>query len=466
MKAPKGDVLYQFREDVKNGNLPTVSWIVAPENFSDHPSAAWFGVWYISEVLDILTQNPEVWKKTIFILTYDENDGYYDHIPPFTAPHPHKPLTGLTSAGINTGVEYVTSNDQQSIKEQARESSIGLGYRVPMVIASPWSRGGWVNSEVFDHTSSIQFLETFLSNKTGKKISEPNISKWRRTVCGDLTSVFRPYNGEKITLPEFLERNEFIEGIHKAQFRQLPSNYKKLSAEEIAEINKAPWNSPLMPQQEKGIRNACALPYELYADSTISADKKIIEITLRAGNSIFGKQSAGSPFHIYAPGKYQQQQLHNRAYAVVAGQGLKDKWQLNDFENNTYHLQVYGPNGFFREFIGNQQDPLAEVEFEYETDAKRDDLLTGNVYVKFSNEGNQPLVFEVTDNAYKAPIKSITVPPGQNATKSVIIGTSKNFNWYDFSVKLKGNQVFEKRYAGRVETGKPTKTDPFMGRVV
>jgi phospholipase C len=466
MKAPKGDVLQQFREDVKNGSLPTVSWLVAPENFSDHPSAAWFGVWYISEVLDILTQNPEVWKKTIFILTYDENDGYYDHVPPFVAPHPHKTTTGSTSADINTGVDYVANNDQQSIKEQARESSIGLGYRVPMVIASPWSRGGWVNSEVFDHTSSIQFLEAFLSNKTGKKIEEPNISKWRRTVCGDLTSVFRPYNGEKITLPAFLERDEFIESIHKAQFRELPSNYKKLSVEEIAAINKAPWNSPSMPQQEKGIRNACALPYELYADCTLLADKKTIEITMRAGNSIFNKQAAGSPFHIYAPGKYQQQDSQNWAYAVTAGQGLKDKWQLNDFENNTYHLQLYGPNGFFREFIGNQQDPQAGVEFEYETDAKRDDLLTGNVYVKFSNEGNQPLTFEINDNAYKAPVKSITVPPGQNATRSLIIGTNKSFGWYDFSVKLKGNQTFEKRYAGRVENGRPTKTDPFMGRVV
>ncbi|MBO9203475.1 MULTISPECIES: phosphocholine-specific phospholipase C [Niastella] len=466
MKAPKGDVLHQFREDVKNGSLPTVSWLVAPENFSDHPSAAWFGIWYISEVLDILTQNPEVWKKTIFVLTYDENDGYYDHLPPFVAPHPHKASTGSTSSGINTGVDYVASNDQQSIKDQARESSIGLGYRVPMVIASPWSRGGWVNSQVFDHTSSIQFLEKFLSHKTGKKIEEPNISQWRRTVCGDLTSVFRPYNGEKITLPEFLERDEFIEGIHKAQFRQLPSNYKKLTAEEIATINKAPWASPLMPQQEKGIRDACALPYELYADSTLSADKKTIEITLRAGNTLFGKQSAGSPFHIYAPGKYQQQELQNWAYAVIAGQGLKAKWQLNDFENNTYHLQVYGPNGFFRQVTGNQQDPQAAIEFDYETDAKRDDLLTGNIYVKFSNEGNQPLTFEITDNAYKAALKSITVPPGQNATRSVIIGTTKTFGWYDFSVSLKGNPVFEKRYAGRVETGKPGKTDPFMGRVV
>jgi phospholipase C len=465
MKAPKGDVLKQFRDDVKNGNLPTVSWLVAPENFSDHPSAAWFGVWYISEVLDILTQNPEVWKKTIFVLTYDENDGYYDHLPPFVAPHPHKPSTGLTSAGIDTGVDYVAGNDQQSSKELARESAIGLGYRVPMVIASPWSRGGWVNSEVFDHTSSIQFLEKFLSNKTGKKIEEPNISQWRRTVCGDLTSAFRPYNGEKITLPVFLERDEFIEGIHKTQFKQLPSNYKKLTAEETAAINKAPWASPLMPQQEKGIRNACALPYELYADCKMTADQKVVEITLRAGK-IFGDRSAGSPFHIYAPGKYQQQDFQNRAYAVIAGQGLKDKWQLNDFENNTYHLQVYGPNGFFRAFSGNQQDPPAEVEFLYETDAKRDDLFTGNVYIRFSNSGKQPLLFEVTDNAYKAPQKNITVPPVEDVTKSIIINTSKTFGWYDFSVKLKGNQQFERRYAGRVENGQPGKTDPFMGRMV
>ncbi len=88
VNIPKGDILHQFREDVKSGSLPTVSWLVAPEKFSDHPSSAWYGAWYVSEVLDILTQNPEVWKKTIFILTYDENDGYFDHVPPFVAPNP------------------------------------------------------------------------------------------------------------------------------------------------------------------------------------------------------------------------------------------------------------------------------------------------------------------------------------------------------------------------------------------
>ncbi|MFL5747248.1 MAG: phosphocholine-specific phospholipase C [Niastella sp.] len=464
MKAPKGDVLHQFREDVKNGSLPTVSWLVAPENFSDHPSAAWFGVWYISEVLDILTQNPEVWKKTIFILTYDENDGYYDHVPPFVAPHPHKASTGLTSAGINTGVDYVANNDQQSIKEQARESSIGLGYRVPMVIASPWSRGGWVNSEVFDHTSSIQFLEAFLTHKTGKKIEEPNISKWRRTVCGDLTSVFRPYNGEKITLPAFLERDEFIEGIHKAQFRQLPSNYKKLTEEEIAAINKAPWNSPSMPQQEKGIRDACALPYELHADCKFSEDRKSIEIKLAAGIRLFDKQSAGSPFHIYVPGQYQQQTMFNRAYAVAPGQQVADKWQLSDFENNTYHLQVYGPNGFYREFKGTTKDPNIEISAEYSGMVRSS---PGDLEILAINGNTTPVELEIIDNAYKAPVKTITVPGGPKILRLItIIKTDKSFGWYDFSIKVKGNQFFERRYAGRVETGKPTKTDPFMGRVV
>ncbi|OQP65687.1 phosphocholine-specific phospholipase C [Niastella populi] len=465
-KAPKGDVLHQFRDDVKNGKLPTVSYIIAPENFSDHPSSAWFGVWYISEVLDILTQNPEVWKKTIFVLTYDENDGYYDHVPPFVAPHPDKASTGLTSAGIDTGVEYV-ARDQQSIKELARESSIGLGYRVPMVIASPWSRGGWVNSEVFDHTSSLRFLEAFLSHKTGKKIEEPNISKWRRTVCGDLTSVFRPYNGEKITLPPFLERDELIESIHKAQFKQVPSNYKKLTAEEIAAINKAPWQSPQMPQQEKGIRNACALPYELYADGMLSANGSTINITLKAGNNVFKQNAAGSPFHIYAPGKYQQQVHQNWAFAVEAGHDVKSGWQLSDFENSHYHLQVYGPNGFFRELTGTKDDAPVNIDCVYETDALRKDLLTGNIILRFTNAGTRAVVLEITDNAYKTPAQTITIPAGKaKIRRSINVNTAKSYGWYDFSVKLKGNQHFERRYAGRVETGKATKTDPFMGRVV
>ncbi|HEY4967084.1 MAG TPA: phospholipase C, phosphocholine-specific, partial [Puia sp.] len=192
LHLPKGDLFHQFREDVKTGNLPTVSWLAAPENLSDHPSSAWYGAWYVSELMDILTQNPEVWKKTIFILTYDENDGYFDHMPPFVAPHSGKIETGKVSEGMDTRVEYVTVEQEKERNgfpvPDDRESPIGLGFRVPLIVASPWSRGGFVNSEVFEHTSTIQFLEIFLSQKTGKRVKDSNISEWRRTISGDLTS--------------------------------------------------------------------------------------------------------------------------------------------------------------------------------------------------------------------------------------------------------------------------------------
>ncbi|HUH45557.1 MAG TPA: phospholipase C, phosphocholine-specific, partial [Arenibacter sp.] len=234
VKVPKGDILHQFREDVDNDRLPTVSWLVAPKNFSDHPSAPWYGAWYVSEVLDILTKNPEIWKKTIFILTYDENDGYFDHVPPFVAPDPKD--KGAVSKGIDTTEEYVTLEEERAKddidQEDARESPIGLGYRVPMVIASPWSKGGWVNSEVCDISSTLMFLEKFLNKKTNKHIEETNISKWRRTICGDLTSSFRTFDGKKTDLPEFLERNAFMQEVYNASFKEAPSNFVSLSPQE------------------------------------------------------------------------------------------------------------------------------------------------------------------------------------------------------------------------------------------
>lgn len=455
VKIPKGDVLHQFRQDVQNGQLPAVSWLVAPENYSDHPGAAWYGAWYISEVMDILTKNPEVWKKTIFILTYDENDGYFDHVPPFVAPHPHKKDTGAVSEGLDTGVEYVADASQQSKKEEARESPIGLGYRVPMVVASPWSRGGWVNSQVFDHTSSLQFLEKFLNHKSGKKIKETNISEWRRTVCGDLSSVFRTYNGEKINNPEFLEHDDFIKSIHQAQFKNPPSDFKILTKEEIAKVNKG--NSSLMAVQEEGIRSSCALPYELYANGNYNAAKTSFEIMMKAGNKFFGSSSAGSPFQVYAPGKYLQEDTRVWSYAVKAGDEIKDSWPVTNFENDKYHLRLYGPNGFYREFGGSVNDPALDIDCSYQKTGAA-------VLLLINNKTNKPLVIEIIDNAYKKKGNTYTLQ--KNTRKSIPLNTTESFGWYDLSVKIKGNSSFERRYAGRVETGLATKTDPLMGKKV
>ncbi|WP_127126164.1 phosphocholine-specific phospholipase C [Pseudoflavitalea rhizosphaerae] len=461
MNAPKGDVLYQFRKDVEEGKLPTVSWIVAPENFSDHPSSAWFGVWYISEVLDILTKNPDVWKKTIFVLTYDENDGYYDHLPPFVAPHPTKKDTGKTSEGIDTALEFVANSSQQSSDpEDVRESPIGLGYRVPMVIASPWSRGGWVNSEVFDHTSSLQFLEHFLSHKTKKEIRETNITEWRRVVCGNLSSAFRPWKGEKPELPKFIERDPFIEGIHKAQFKKLPDNFKALTEEEIKAINNDPSKAAYMAKQEAGVRSACNLPYFMTTTSIVNEESNSLLLMLHTAQ-LGSRPYGGVPFTVYA-WNLKNREVKCRSYAVKAGDAIKDDWNLDEFEDGQYHLRVYGPNGFYREHRGNAKDPSLQIDMSYES-LGRKSLPTGNINLKFENFSTGELELLITDNAYKTAPQTILLKHGK---KTVTIDTQKHFHWYDLTVSVKGAPDFSLRLAGHAESEKPTKTDPFMGQVV
>ncbi len=456
--APKGDVLYQFREDVNRGALPTVSWLVGPERLSDHPSSAWYGAWYVSEILDILTRNPEVWKKTILILTYDENDGYFDHVPPFVAPHPSRTETGRTSPAIDTAVDYIDHDQDLRARPgyPPQESAIGLGYRVPMVIASPWSRGGCVCSEVFDHTSPLQFLETFLTQKTGKPITESNISPWRRTICGDLTSAFQPYHGESVTSPAFPPRDTFIEGIHRAQFKGIPSNYHGLTPEEIARIRRSPVNSPLLPKQEPGIRRSAALPYELYADGTLSADRSHFAIRLAAGNAVFGKRATGAPFNAYA--YHGPDHLQARTYAVAAGDTLSDSWAVSDFTGSAYHVRIDGPNGFHRSFQGATGDPAIAVEVRY---TRSRSGLTGAVEVHLTNQDSREHTITVTDNAYGTGEIHKTLPAGGTAT--VTVATRRSHGWYDIRVRVANISGFEYRYAGRVETGMWSYSDPAMG---
>ncbi len=461
--VPKGDVLHQLRDDVKNGKLPQVSWIVAPSNFSDHPGSPWYGAWYVSEVMDILTQNEELWKKTIFILAYDENDGYFDHVPPYVVPHPTKSGTGLTSKGIDTSVEYV--HLEQDLKRKpphdARESAIGLGYRVPLLIASPWSRGGAVCSEVFDHTSILQFLEKFLSHKTGKKIEETNISAWRRTICGDLSSSFQPYQGEKITTPDFLDRNRVIENVHKAKFKQAPSGYKILTKEEISQLNKNPSSLPLMPRQEKGVRSACAIPYQLYADAKLSSDRKNIEIQFQAKKDFFGARSAGAPFNVYTAGTPAI--LEPRNYAVMPGDSLVDSWSMADFDNENYHLRVNGPNGFLRQFIGTGADPMINVSCEYHQ--KTNNKPTGNIELTFENLAkDRSYNLEIIDHSYKRNKVSKTLSKGGKLV--IVLDLTKSSGWYDFGIRVKGIDNYEKRFAGKVETGVGGFTDPAMGQAL
>lgn len=457
LMIPKGDILYQFRKDVDSGQLPTVSWLAAPQLFSDHPDSPWFGAWYLSEVMEILTKNPEVWKKTIFILTYDENDGYFDHVAPFVAPNPYIEDAGKVSDGIDARLEYV-KREEQYYPESGRESSIGLGYRVPMIIASPWSRGGWVNSQVFDHTSPLQFLEYFVNHKTGKALKEDNITAWRRTVCGDLTSVFRPYNGEVIAKPTFLEKTAFMEGIHRAKFKDTPKGFRALSDSEMGLMNKEPRESPYFPKQEAGMSDSCSLPYELYVDGSWDADRGAYNTEMKVGKEVFGKASAGAPFTVYSETEYLGEKGVSRNYAVSASDAVADSWAIANFKSKAYKLAVYGPNGFYRLFAGSDKNPAIRIRCDYER--KKTKGLTGRLLLHLENKGKTDQELLLEDLSYGQKSKVVRLQAG--ASKTIVWDTNKQYQWYDVQVSCKGCVGFSEQFAGRVEIGTHSKTDPQM----
>jgi phospholipase C len=158
-----------FTADVQAGTLPQVSWIIPPLGYDEHPPAPpALGASFIDQVLRTLVSNEEVWSKTVLFIMYDENDGFFDHVAPPTPP-------------AGTPGEYLTV-DPLPADAQGIAGPIGLGFRVPMLVVSPFSRGGHVASEVFDHTSQLRFLEERFG------VTAPNISAWRRKTVGNLTS--------------------------------------------------------------------------------------------------------------------------------------------------------------------------------------------------------------------------------------------------------------------------------------
>ena len=434
--VPAGDVLFQFRKDVESGSLPAVSWLVAPENFSDHPSAPWYGAWYVSETLDILTKNPNVWKKTVLILCYDENDGYFDHVPPFVAPHPERGETGKASAGIDTTVDWANVH--------GRESSIGLGYRVPLVVVSPWSRGGCVDSQVFDHTSVLRFLETWLAAK-GRAVREDNISDWRRTICGDLTSAFRPYDGERLERPFPLDRDTTVERIHSARFRPPPHGGAPLTKDAIARTDVGVF-------QERGTRASCPLPYELVVNARREPDG--LAITFEARNHAFGAASVGAPFNLYSYGTSDEGAIESRAYAVRAGDAIKDVVPVGA----GYRVRVDGPNGFMREFAHDAKDTQAAPPLSVIVDYGENGSTSGTLRVSLVNLSAAVQVVTIRDESYGAPVRMIRVRAGEE--KTTPIDTKPAQGWYDVSIVAGASKY---RYAGRVETGSWSITDPAMG---
>jgi phospholipase C len=208
-QARTGRPIAQFHNDLRTGNLPQVTWILAHPWESEHPRfLPASGQDMVHQLLAALWRNPAVWARTAFILMWDENDGQFDHVAP-PVPDPGTPgefINGLP---------------------------IGLGFRVPCLVISPFSRGGYVCSDTFDHTSVLRLLETRFG------VEVPNLTPWRRGVTGDLTSAFGFGEPPRLDVPRLPDTGALLSVALR--------NLNTLPAPAVPRVQR-------MPTQERGKR--------------------------------------------------------------------------------------------------------------------------------------------------------------------------------------------------------------------
>jgi phospholipase C len=398
----------QLKADVLAGKLPQVSWIAAPEAFCEHPNwPANYGAWYVSQVLDALTADPDVWSRTAVFLTYDENDGFFDHVvPPFP---PASAARGLSTADVTQDL-YTGGLSGYAA------GPYGLGPRVPMLVISPWSTGGWVCSQTFDHTSIVQFVEKRFG------VHNPNVSPWRRAVCGDLTAAF-DFTRSNASAPALPGTGGYVPPNHDNPGSYVP----------------APPSTGTVPVQEPGLRGARALPYDLAADTQpVGGRMQFTFRNLGAAGAAFLVTSA-----VRSDGPWP--------YTVEAGKTLTDTWAM-PAAADPYDFSVYGPNGFLRRMAGTAGSVGPEV-------TARHNASTGQATLVFSNPGPAAVTFTATD-AY-APADHYTYTVQAGASRSVPgWGVSSANHWYDVTVTSSTDAAYVRRFAAHVETGAPSTSDP------
>ena len=421
------DTLANFRAEALAGKLPQVSWIVGPRIYTEHPGGGppSQGAYFIGQMLDALTANPEVWAKTVLFINYDENDGSFDHLPP---PCPPSPQEGGGFAGKST-VE--TTRDYMNVPNATNLDAgdgqpYGPGPRVPMFVVSPFSRGGFVNSQAHDHTSVIRFLEQRFG------VMEPNISLWRRAVMGDLMSAFDFANPNKdtsfiTTLPVQDPITALVESL-----QQSAQAYVEPPAEAAQSL----------PVQATGTRPARALPYELNVQAIADATANAVAL------SFTNSGSAGAVFHVYD--RYHLDALPRR-YTVEAGKSVADVW-ATDATTGLYDLWVLGPNGFHRLFRGSRASAALEVTSRYDASA-----LT--LFITLRNTAATALACTLTAAAHRSD-EPVEVLLAAGAMREMPFVLTESKGWHDFTVRGAGGLL--RRITGHLENGSASTSDPEM----
>jgi len=379
-------VLSSFINDVKNSKLPQVSWIVAPAGYCEHPSyTPDYGAHYVNTVIQALFSNPGLWRNTALFITYDEHDGFFDHqLPPF-------PEAGVTDEHIG-GLP------------------IGPGTRVPMLICSPWTRGGFVDSNVYDHTSMLQFLAAW----TGVKPA--NVTPWRASVTGDLTTAF-DFRHPDFSIPKIPTLGQTW------ALTQLTGGSTTPPAE----------GDQKMPAQEPGTRPHRPTNYRLHADVTVN--RKTSQIAAALTNT--GK--VGASFAIYPD---ELLTFAPTPVTVLPHSPGAYVWDAT-LTGGKYAFSVYGPDGFLTSFAGTVV-PAGQNAGQVPVVTAA--LQPTAVELALANDGATAIVYTVTRNDYAGSTRKVTVPGGSAKTVS---WPANPDGYYDVVITASTSDGFRRRYAGR-----------------
>lgn len=468
-------------QDLYNEGLPKVTWIITEQEFSEHPSGSTptKGAAYTSAVLDILTSDPKVWAKTVFIINFDENDGLFDHMPPPSVPH--KTPSGMVygKSNVSTNNEYYYDVDYRKfdsgislakdVADFVNNASHGLGPRVPCYVVSPWSVGGNINSQVFDHTSVLQFLEKV----TG--VEEPNISEWRRSVCGDMTSCF-----------DFAHRHNNFDEVGSVSFKEAEKKYQaaldaqKKHAGESGYTNDGKRKKPQMNLvglpivEQGGSRPSCQLPYEPKVDISFHSSTVELEfynlgkqgIVYQTYNYLAKNEPEqndflapeGSPYDMTMPRQYTVGGKDSN----LLEQTVSDKWNIG--EHKDFDLMTFGPNGFIRRVKGNTLEHKEMPHISIEHKKNRVGRSEPHLSIKIENRSKLAQEITIADNVYGKKSQTLTIKSGK---VEHIRYKTKNHNWYDILITSSTSSDFSLQAAGRIEVNHSKNfkacTDPAMG---
>lgn len=418
-RVATGTLVDEFYQDVFNRTLPQVSIIIAPtwlsEHATNHPQD---GEDLTARLISVLSapENKEVYAKTAFILNYDEGGQFYDH---HWTPTP--PVSEFDGKSTVSTVGEVLLNITAAVTPY---HPIGLGFRVPLMIISPWTRGPYTYSEVSDHTSVLKLIEKRFG------VHCPNISPWRRAVVSDLSAAF-DFEHPDYTWPVFPStKNNTNES--KSQCAGLP--YPTIPTEQT------------FPSQEEGTRLTRPLPY----DFSISDSFKNNVLTITMSNT----GESGVVFLVYdlktplnAPKKY----------TIEAGKELEDSWQID----GNYNYSLHGPNGFVRGFSGIANDLNVKVTLD-------SDRLTKKMSLKVESF-KESCFLDIEDESHLSSFLSIEkgkLEKGQIIEKELPI--HETGYWYNYVIKVycgsMNDIALERRFKGHLEVKTVTTTDPEMGK--